>query len=261
MTRYIKILFSLISISFKKYLENRANAFGTLLGAVIQFLITIIFIAVIFNYTKQVNGWSQNEMLFLAGIYRITLGLFYMLAQRGITFLWEYIRLGNLDYLLTKPINSQFFITFRATRPFEFVNIAIGTVLLLYILPKLGLTNNYFTYLVLLFNLSCGLVILYSIYYMLATLSIWITNFYSLGSMYSIFTNPLTYPTNIYGKSFTFIITYILPLGLVVSVPVEIFLRHAYALTFFEILFAVFLFYSSTRFWNFALKHYTSASS
>ncbi len=261
MIRYIKILFSLINISFKRYLENRANAFGTLLAALIQFSIIIIFISIVFNYTKQVNGWSQNEMLFLAAVYRITFGLFYMLAQRGITFLWEYIRLGNLDYLLTKPINSQFYITFRGTRPFEFVNILLGIALLSYILPKLGLTNNYFTYIVLLFNLSCGLIIFYSIYYMIATLSIWIINFYSLGSLYYIITNPLTFPTNIYGKTFTFFMTFVLPLGLVISTPVEIFLRHAYALIFFEILFAALFFYLSTRFWNFALKHYTSASS
>ncbi|MBI2022112.1 ABC-2 family transporter protein [Candidatus Daviesbacteria bacterium] len=261
MKKHLKVLIALISLSSKRYLENRINTFGTLIGSIISLIITLVFVNTIFLYTKELNHWNKYQMLFLLGISRIILSIFYGLFHRGISFITRYIRAGDLDYLLTKPVNSQFFISFRLTRPFEFINVLAGLILVGYALGGLTIGHLFINIPIFLINLICGFVILYSIYYMLATLSIWIINFYSLGSIFFIMTTPLSFPTNIYGKTVSFILTFILPIGLIISVPVEVFLRNNFELIFAEIVVASILFLCSVSFWKFALNHYTSASS
>lgn len=261
MIRYLGLLLSLFSISSKRYLENRINTFANVMATAISIFITIIFINVIFTHTQTLNGWSQSQLLFLLGISRVLLSLYSALFQRSINRMPDYIRSGELDILLIKPLSAQFFLSFRLSRPFELFNAIAGFVLVAYALNQLDLVISTINVVALIVGLICGMVILYSIHYLLATLSIWIVNFYSLGVIFYLITNPLFLPTNIYGKTVSLVLTYIVPLGFIVMIPVQIFLNFSYSLLLIEIVLATILILLSILFWNFALRHYTSASS
>lgn len=259
--RYFRILSSLVSISFKRYLENRVNTVGTIFTALIAFFLSIFWVNIVFSFTQELGGWNKNQVLFLLGLSRISLCIFYILFQRGVAFLFEYIRSGNLDLLLTKPINTQFYVSFRLTRPFEIANVLTGLVLVCYTSPNLNLDFSFLGILILIIGLICGIIIFYALYFIIATLSIWLKTFYSLPTIYAILVTPLSLPTNIYGTAISFLLTYVLPLGMIVYLPVEIFLRQTYQLVLIELMVAVILLLLSILFWNFSLKYYTSASS
>jgi ABC-2 type transport system permease protein len=210
---------------------------------------------------KDFNGWNKNEVLLLAGASKTILTLFYMLVHRGISFFPIFVRNGDLDGLLAKPISAQFLISIRYIRTFEIFSVLSGIILFIYAFNNLGLSWNLFDLMLLLINLTCGFMIMYGIYFSFACLGFWLGNFNSLGVIHHMITAPLPYPTNIYGKTTSFLITYLIPLGFIVMFPVQIFLRKQYLFTFIEILLAFITFTFSIWFWNFALKHYTSASS
>lgn len=107
-----------------------------------------------------------------------------------------------------------------------------------------------------------GLIIMYSMFFIFATFAIWMGRFGSLSELTRIFSDPLTMPIDVFGKNLSFILTFIIPLGFVITVPLKVFLgKSSIELTLGGALFASILFASSVIFWNFGLKHYTSASS
>lgn len=259
--RYAKILIALTSISTKRYLENRFNTINLLIGSIINLLITLVLIDLIFSFTSNFNGWTKGEVLLLVGVTRFILAFFSMIFSKGINYLPSYVKNGDLDHLLIKPTNAQFFISLRYIRPFEFFSLIAGIGVFTYALVQLKTHFMLFDFLLLGLNLVCGLVILFSIYFSLACIAFWTENFYSLNSIYYMITSPLSYPTNIYGKLTSFVVSYVLLLGFIVSFPVRIFLDKTYYLTIFEVIAALVLFIFCKWFWNFSLKHYTSASS
>lgn len=261
MNRYSRMLISLINISTKKYLENRLAAISYLLGSISALIITLVTIESIFRFSRDFNGWNRGEVLIVVGVSRMILAMFSLMFKKGIDVLPEHVRKGELDPLLIKPINTQFFITFQHPRLIEVIDIMAGAVVFWYGLSQIQNTFSVFDVVLLIVNSFLGLIILYSIYFSLSCLAFWFDAFYSLGSMYYMISTPASLPTNIYDKSISFIITYILPLAFIAFIPVTIFIHRDYKLLTLEALFAVILFMLSNWIWNYSLRHYTSASS
>jgi ABC-2 type transport system permease protein len=261
MKKYFLIFISQFNLSTKRYLENRVNTFASLFFSIIGLITTIVFINIMFSFMNEFNGWNKNEVFLLAGASKFTLMIFYIFVQRGITLLPFIVRDGELDGLLLKPISAQFLISFRYIRTFEIFSALSGLILFVYAFNNLGLSWNILDIILLVINLISGFMILYGIYFSLSCLGFWLGNFNSLGVLHHMMTAPLSYPTNIYGKTTSFLVTYIVPLGFIIMFPIQVFLEKQYWLTLAEVSLALILFSFSLWFWNFALKHYTSASS
>lgn len=262
MKKYLKIGLSLLNISAKRYLENRVNTFGSILATWVGLLIYILFIDAIFMHTPSLNGWAKSEAIFLLGVSRLFLALFSTFVQRSLNFLPRFIQEGNLDMILTKPAKSQFLVSLRLTRPFNILEALSGLAVCFYALNTSNYSISLINILFLILGLIMGYLILYSLYMMIATLSFWISPFNSIATVFGLATQPLPLPTNIYGKAVSFFITFIIPLGLMVTLPVQFFYgKTPYYLILISAIFAFCLLYLSAKFWNFGLKHYTSASS
>ena len=261
MKRYFNLFLSLLRYAIKADLEYRINTFGNFIYYTLSLGMNLFFINIYFSYINSINGWTKYEAFFLTGIFRVILALEAVLL-RGIFQIPHYIIKGDLDLLLVKPINSQFYTSLRLPRIFALLEILPGLIIIFYSLKNMQVDLSMFNFLILIFSLFIGSIIFYSIIFSLATFSIWIKGFYSLPELYYIIREPLNIPMDILGKTTAFILTFIIPLGFIITMPVKIFLGKE-PLYFFLIstVIAVCLFYFSIWFWRFSLKYYTSASS
>lgn len=262
MRRLFKIFSALISQSSKAYMEHRWNTLGNALNGLVSLLITILLVDVIFSLTNQLHGWTRSEVLFLVGIYQVISFLFSALFLKNISSLPDYIEKGKLDYFLTKPINAQFLVSLRYIRVHHFISALTGIILIFYAVDNMnkifGLTDWFF----LIIGATAGLLIFYSIYFLIALLSFWFVRFSALADVYHVISRPLSLPVDIFGRYASFILTFVIPLAFVVTVPVEIFLNKSpIFFIVLEMLIAAVLLIVSKLAWNFALRYYTSASS
>lgn len=75
-------------------------------------------------------------------------------------------------------------------------------------------------------------------------------------------TNMGRFPTDIYKEPLKSALTYLIPVAIMMSLPAKALMGLASSISVFIALLLAFLFmFSSLRFWNFALKKYSSASS
>lgn len=262
MRKYIKLAIKLISFSTKRYMENRMNTLATILISFLSLGLIVGYIEIIFSYTDIIAGWKREEVIFLVGVARVVGALFSMLFLRSINFLPQYVRTGELDILLTKPVSSQFYLSLRLNRPFEIFNLMGGISVCWYGLNMINMDYGILNILLFSISLVAGLFVLYGVYYSIATLSIWFTSFFSLPSIFYIIREPINIPIDAFGKGVSFVLYYILPLAFIVTVPAGILLDKETFLFFaLNILFSFFWVGFSIWFWKFALKYYTSASS
>ncbi len=262
MKHYLAVFIAIIKLSSKIYFENRWNTVGVLLNSFITLALTLIFVSIYFSYSKQIYGWSKYDVFLLIGLHRIVNSLFSFLFLRSIYHIPQYIRDGELDIFLTKPIKSQFYVSIRLMKIYELLSLISGIVLVYYVLSISHQILLLANWALLLLSLTSGLIILYSVYFSIAALSIWTVKLSSLPDVYDIMSELLSFPTDLTGKSVSLALTFIIPLGFIVTVPTKLFLgKESIYMAGLSIVFAAVFLYFSVWFWNFALRHYTSASS
>lgn len=259
---YIKLFFELLRMSFKQYLENRLNTLGAIFVATATIFLTVFFIEIIFSFSPVIEGWSKYQVIFLVGIYRVFSTVFSLIFMRSLNKAPEAINSGDLDIYLTKPTSSQFLISFRFFRAFELVSLIPALSLTIYALLKLNYSPDIFSWVGLFIGLISGMLILYGLLFLFVCLAVVVGQLHSGASLNRIVTDPLQIPASFYGKTLSFVMTFIVPVAFVITVPVEVFLEFSnFYMVGVGLLIGLVTVYISTKVWNMSLRHYTSASS
>src|SRR5205823_8808664 len=84
------------------------------------------------RYTPRVAGWSQAQVLLVVGIYRIVDGILNLQIAPNMLAISGYIRRGEMDFLLLRPVSSQFLVSLRTLALPEAVNVLIGLGVAIY---------------------------------------------------------------------------------------------------------------------------------
>jgi len=116
MRRYWRIYKTFAKSSFQRELEFRANFFAKVLQNIVWSFFFIIVLLVIYSKTDAVGGWNRGEAMLLAGsifvLDAVIRGFFW-----SVTEIPSNVRMGTLDFVVTKPVDSQFWVS---TRKFDF---------------------------------------------------------------------------------------------------------------------------------------------
>lgn len=262
MRKFFKVYRALLHLNLILLMEYRANFINNVISSFGWGIFSILMILLLTSKTSSIFGWSRDEILLLTGFYNIIGGAFHVLFTRNFERFATVMHKGDLDTLLIKPIDAQFLLSFWLFNYIGLFRILLGIVFSAYMVIHIqGYIPILFIPLTIILSVA-GLIFLYSISYLLLTVTMWHTNLSNLvGLMYEV--NGLTrYPPEIFTKFKSILIFFILPLTLVVSVPVKsligkLTLQDSFLLLFFAG--AVLL--CSRLFWKYALRSYTSASS
>ncbi|MDR3711166.1 MAG: ABC-2 family transporter protein [Capsulimonadaceae bacterium] len=266
--RYIRLYGAFVRNCIRQAVEFRANFFANLVANLAWMLTLLIFIDILFRNTQSVAGWSKAEMLVLFGTYTSLRGLSNTLFYNNLSQLPNSIRTGTMDFILTKPVNSQFYVSLRyiglddlgQTVGGLFV-VAYGWAILPSHPPADPLVAAAFTGM-----LACSLALFYSLTLLMMTLSFWLVrldNLMILGDMmFSIARTPIDIFRRFGGGVF-FVLTYILPLAFIAALPVKmLFGAVSPGRALLEaLLLAAFFLAASAAFWRYATRSYSSASS
>lgn len=259
--KYLRLFFSFARTSFIADMEYRVNFLSRILTDVIWYMAQIVTFETLFQFSDKIGGWTLPEMRVFLGLIFVVDGIYMVLFQENLDTMTEKIRKGDMDLLLTKPVSSQFMMSFRKTSTAMLGNLIIGTSWLTYSI--ISLENFEWIRLGwLIFLLPIAVITTYSLRMLVSTVSVIVTRAdYLQFAWYQIARLGLR-PDKMYAPFLRYIVLTIIPLAATASVPARALLDPPEVGLFIWIGFVSgFFLWLSTRFWNFALKHYTSASS
>ena len=108
------------------------NFFIQLLQSVVAVGTALVVLKLVYSHTDELNGWSEPELQVVMGIQILLGGLIKMSIQPNMERLMNEVRDGKLDFALTKPEDSQLFVSVREVRIWRAVDIVAGALVLAY---------------------------------------------------------------------------------------------------------------------------------
>lgn len=208
----------------------------------------------------SINGWSWEQALIVMGLFTLLEGVAESLFTPNLNRIVQQVQMGTLDFVLLKPIDSQFWLSTRNVSLWGIPNFLLGIGLLGFAAVRLELSPGDIA--MGLFPLALGLAMMYSLWFMLGATSIWFVKIYNVTEVLRAIIEAGKYPVAAYPAGFRFVFTFVVPVAFMTSVPAEIMLgKAAGAALLIAMALAVALFIASRLWWRFALRHYTSASS
>ena len=120
----------------------------------------------------------------------------------------------------------------------------------------------WYQYLWSLVPLSFGLMSLYSLWFMLGATSIWFVKIYNVTEVLRGLVEAGRYPIAAYPDAYRIFFTFVVPVTFLTTVPAQAMLSRAdWPWLIGSAVLAAGLLFCANRFWRFALRFYTSASS
>lgn len=257
----MKLVWLYLKIGMLNELQYRANFFIQLFQSGLSLAVSLAGVLVIYNHTDSINGWTSADLLMVIGIFFIIGGLIGFIVQPSMYRLMEDIRKGTLDFVLVRPIDSQLQISLRQVQIWKLVDVIMGIVLLLVGLnrahqaPSIGQVGAFMV------MLAAGLAIVYSFWFAMATVSIWLVRLDDLLHVIENIYEAGRWPVRIYPGWLQFGLTFLIPIAFSITVPAEALTGRLTLLIALETIgIAALMLAGSRLFWQFAIRHYSGAS-
>lgn len=262
MSRYYQLIKAFARYRLIREMEFSANFIVTVLIHLFFIGANLAFFALIWFRVGGFGGLTPYQMLFFMGTFHLADAVYMVFAFFGIMEIPELIRKGDMDYLLTKPVPSQFLVTFRSFNWFSLTDLVLGVCMIVFALMKMQVTFSWYNLLFFAVMVVNGAAISYALSCLVITLAfitiavdaVWAI-FFEIGELEK-------YPMGIYPPPWKTIFAVTLPTILVANFPAYFGLGK---LSVWELLWffaaSAALLFASHRFWQYGLKKYQSASS
>jgi ABC-2 type transport system permease protein len=257
----IRVALLHLRVGVMNELQYRVNFALQVLQSLLALGTGIVVILLVYSHTAQLNGWSQSELLAVMGTQILMGGLIRAVIQPNMMRLTEEVREGQLDFALTKPVDSQMLVSVREVQIWQAVDIVSGAAVLAFALTGIGAELGVLDALAFAVALVFGAVLLYCFWLVLATGSFWIVRMWFLPDLFEGVFQTGRWPVGIYPGWLRYSVTFLVPIAFAVTVPAEaVTSRLEWETLLVAAVFAVALFSFSRWFWRFGLKHYSGAS-
>jgi ABC-2 type transport system permease protein len=258
---YVRLLGVYFKVGAMGEMQYRLNFFVQLFQSILELATAIAGLAVIFSYTGSLGGWSADEVLALVGVYTLVGGLIGLIIYPGMELFIQSVRDGSLDFTLVKPVDAQLLISVQSVDIWKLIDIGLGIGVLIYALVRLGAQVGLSQAGLFIGMLVTGSAIIYSFWMFLATLSFWFVRVENILEIFRSMYEAGRWPVSLYPGWLRFILSFIVPVAFVTTVPAEALTGHLTPNTLVLAgVLAVVLFILSRIFWKIGLRHYTGTS-
>lgn len=260
MHRYLKLWWQFSKNTTNLALQSRFGSSFFLIGKLLRFFMLLYFLYVLISATKTLAGFNIYEIIFFYATFNLIDVIPQMFLRETYRFRY-YVVSGFLDYILTKPVSPLFRSMFGGSDVLDIPMFLLSVGFLIYSGSHLAAITpeGILLYLVLVIN---ALVIAFSIHIFILGMAIITSDVDNSVMLYRDITRMGQIPVDVYKAPISFLVTFVLPVGMMMSFPVKALLG-LLSWQFIIIAFcfsAVFLL-GSLKFWQFSLRQYQSASS
>ena len=260
--KYLKVYTKFLHTSLASELEYKTNIIIDLVAAILSLIGSIFLLSIFFQNHRSIGGWGFEQALIIQGIYTVLNGITNTWFNPNLTEIVKHIREGTLDFVLLKPIDSQFFISSKKVAPSGFLEVILGVCLLLYCFRINQVTLNINNLTLFLITTICSVCILYSLWFFISTTTIWFVKTWNATEVLRSFLYIGRFPLNSFSFSLRIFFSIIIPVAFITTIPSEVFLGISTSWkVLLEVIVALTFLFTSRKFWLFALKFYSSASS
>ena len=253
-----------LSVSIQTAAAYRVNFATHLAHALLNFAAGLLGLTVVFYQAQTLNGWTYEASLAVLGVYLTVSALRSLFISPSLDALagmdgevWQ----GTLDFTLLRPVDTQFLASVRHWQPFALLDLLLGVGVLGAAATQLGSALSLAGWLSFLLALAAGTLTLYALLLAFTGLVFWSPGFLFTWVFDGLF-QMARYPVGFYPGALRLLLTWVLPLGLITTIPAQA-LRAELAPGGLaaSLAGAILLTYGASMLFRAGLRRYASASS
>lgn len=259
---YRRIAVAVVRQSLVREAQFRSQLWVTMIIGVLEVAVALVPALLVFSHTGRVHGWRVGEVVAVTGAAQLLTALLAVFVSPNQAKMTEYIREGDLDQLLMRPVPLQAYAASRWLQPAEFWGAMAGLLLIIVGALQAGLRPGPLQILAAAAWFLIGYTAVSMVMLNLGYLAFWITSASQVGELVGAILSAGRYPLAFYPTAVRVGLLAIVPLGLATTVPVDA-LRgalHAGALLWGGCL-VIMLVLVTRLHWLAGLRRYSSASS
>ncbi len=201
-------------------------------------------------------------MLGLQGVFYVIQGFVAMFMSPSLNKTVEEVREGTFDYILVKPVPSQFIATTRRFVLWHITDIVLGVAVIAIAVGRLDDGVSAIGVALFLAMIVTGISIVYAIWLSLTTLVFWFVRIENVTMIFNLFYETGRYPVEIFPFWLRQALTFIFPVAFITTVPARAITgRETSWLTWAAPVVAIVAVLAASKFWRIGLSRYSSASS
>jgi len=258
---YFKVWSRIISGGVKRSYFYKTDIFVRAIRTILVIGIQILLLNVLFGKNELYVGWSKSEAYLVIGIWNLLNYLGWSFFSTNLLYLESKVIDGKFDYILLKPISSDWYASFSDFFITNFVTALSGLILIIYYVvvewSNISLLNIFIGFIAI----CVALLIWYAIYLFFASFTI--SN--PRNGILSIAKELLgltKYPIDVFGESMKIVFYTVIPIAFLTTLPANIIIgKSSYRNVLIGFGIGLILLVISKLVWNMNVKKYSSASS
>lgn len=245
--------------SFSVVLGQKYALIMFLTGKIFRFTFYFLFIFYLLKGAGSLAGYSVNQVVLFFLIFNLVDVTTQFLFRQVYSFRPMIIK-GDFDLVLVKPINALFRVLMGGADLIDLITIPPLVILTIIYMTRLHPSlTGVFMFLALLIN---SFVIATAFYIAILALAIVTLEIDHAVMIYRDITNLGKFPVDIYKTPLKQFLTYIVPIGLMITIPGKALMGlMSVGGVIISLLIGILAIFLAMKFWNYALTKYTSASS
>jgi ABC-2 type transport system permease protein len=259
---FLRLLSAFFKVNVQMTLAYRTDTIVNILINLMWLGWELLSLNIIFHNTTTLGGWNLGELIALLGVFRLVnmmvAGLIWPNTEKFNTS----VRDGSLDYTLLQPVNSLFQVSFSRMVIWRVWDLVLGAVLIFLGIRLSGGDATPINLVSFLFLTISGALVIYSLWIVLIAATFWFIKFDNNVTILQALMDSGRYPATIYPGWLRVIVTFVIPIALATTVPLQALrgdLNGWQILLFLGVSSASFL--VASRVWRAGIKKYSGASS
>ena len=140
--RILRVLCTFWKSSLESELEYRFNVFVEFCSVLGNLVGSLFTLSLFYSPNTDLGGWSWSASIVVLGVYTFLEGFTTTLLQPNLSRIVRHVQNGTLDFVLLKPLDSQFWLSLRIFSPWGIPSLLAGLLLISYGLLRSNVIIN-----------------------------------------------------------------------------------------------------------------------
>ena len=263
----LKLIRTFLKINLQIALAYRADTIVNILINLMWLGVELLGLSIIFSNTETLAGWGPGELIALLGVFRLVNLMMASVIWPATEKFNASVRDGTLDYTLIQPANSLFLVSFSRILVWRVWDLGLAIVLIVVGIRmagyKLGVgPTSLLSLASFVILIISGTLVIYSLWVVLIALTFWFVKFDNNVTILQALLDSGRYPATVYPAWLRIIITYLVPIALATTIPLQALrgdLNGVQVLVFLGV--GLVSFWVALRVWKAGVRQYSGASS
>ncbi len=219
--RHLRLLATQVRLSVLLAMQYRWEFLLDGVMSVFWTVIALVPLYLVFQERPVIAGWRYGEALVVVGWFTLMDGVLKGAINPSLTTVIEHIRKGTLDFVLLKPADAQFLVSTARFMPWRVTSVVAALLVFVYAFREIGRTPSVLAMLASLVMLAAGLVILYSLWILVASVAFRAVRIDNLRFLFEAIFDAARWPASVFKGVLSFVFTFVIPLALMTTFPAE----------------------------------------